>query len=292
MSNLLAPVARAITVAQLAPSAVGIVFDAPPLAGHRRDAIEVDLHVNPLSGDHPGDDLLGFRAPAHWDAFGVTVTGRTVPEADRRHAPMLDDGQALAVTFLVDRAGATVAALRPAGDDPKLVVHDGSTTGPAEGQVADLCRRVLGLPTPPPSRSPSDLMSTFWLDRVVASTLEDPGHPPSWEVVAARHPVLAWMTNDRPGPVDAPEVTLACAGRAFADRVDWHRLRTSPLARDLGPAPVEPHVPAWMDDGMFCRWAFDRLPELADLRAVLGETLSARVAALVDDALRAWEVDW
>lgn len=304
----LATVARAISAAALAPSAVGVVFAPPRPPDTRRDtegeqAVEVELHVSPLDGGHPADHLLGFRAPDTWHAFGVTVTGQTVPYPRHPPPPLIDDGLALAVTFLVDRSGATVTALAPDRAEVTVLEHPTSaghssragptpTGGPVEGLVADLCRRVLALPTPPPERPVAELWGACWLDRIVSWTLDDPGRPPSWEVVAALHPGVSWAADGDPTLVATPGITLAGVGRAIARTVDWELVRTGSMATDLAGADLAPDVLEWMDDGTFSRWALGRLPELGDLRAVVAEILPARIAALVDDTLRAWGIDW
>ena len=56
-----------------------------------------------LEGVHPVDALLGFVAPDDWRAIGVCITGRA-------HSPR--GTEAVTLTLLVDRAGATASVLQ------------------------------------------------------------------------------------------------------------------------------------------------------------------------------------
>jgi hypothetical protein len=247
---------------------------------------QVELHVKALGPEHPAEQLLGFRAPSRWDAFGVTVTGRSVPFSPDGSPGPIPARQSLALTFLVDRTGASASMIVP-GDGEPILIEEPDVHG-AQGIVADVCRRVLGIPTPPPECPVGHLWSVAWLDRIVACALDDPCRPPSWEVVAALHPAVACLADLDPTLVDAPERTLTTLGSAAARAWTWTAARESPAAAGLGQAPLPPEILDWMDDGIFSRWVLGGLPELTDLRATAAEVLPSRVADRVDDVLRAW----
>jgi hypothetical protein len=218
-----------------------------------------------LDHQHPVGALAGFVAPARWRALGVCVPGRA-------HAGGWSDD--VAVTLLVDRAGASASLLRRAGRVEVL-------PGRPEGALADACRRALGLPTAPPPTTTLGLWTLAWLDRVVATaSAREPGRPAlTWAAVADLHPASA-------GPTDPPGLALAAAG--LAEAWPWARLRADAAVGDLpGPAPAV-DVAAWMDDGMWARWLLERLPALDALldavHCLLPPAVAEAVQLVVDAA--------
>jgi hypothetical protein len=263
----------------LAPTAVGVVFDG--------DTSE--LHVKPLD-DHPVQVLLGFEAPAEWDAFGVVVTGRArAYPGDSSRPPRVPVGSSMVLSFLVDRSNRSVSVMHIEGQAP--IVIETEAVDETVGALSDTCRRVLGLPTPPPDRSIVHLWATVWLDRVVERAAADPDARPEWDDIAALHPALAFLVVHGLPAVAHPGTVLVEAGRAFGEVASWSDLRDEYLddAPDALPDEVlEPSLVAWMDLGMFSRCVLGRLPELADLRTIASEVLATAVYERVDDALRAW----
>lgn len=247
----LAALAAAITHPDLAPQAVGAVFCGE----------QVELHVKALGDAHPVDQLLGFRAPAAWDAFGVTVAGRTVPYpgAVPGGGPLADH-RPLLLTFLAGRDGSTAAYLLPDGDEPVLL--DEPAGSEAQGAIADLCWRVLGRPTAPPQVTVGQFWATWWLDRIVSAGAADPAWSPSWEQLCLLHPDAGrW-----PAGADAP-----------AHEPSWHRLRTDPDLAHLVPPAASRDVLDWMDDGMFARWSTGALPDPGDLLDAVAELLPSQL---------------
>lgn len=211
-----------------------------------------------LDHRHPVSALRGFVAPADWRALGVCVPGRA-------HGSGWSDD--VAVTLLVDRAGASASLLRRAGRVEVL-------PGRPEGALADTCRRALGLPTAPPPATTLGLWTLTWLDRVVAAASgREPGQPAlTWAAVSDLHPAGA-------GPTDPAGLALAAARVAVA--WTWARLRADAAAGDLpGPAPPV-DVAAWMDDGMWARWLLERLPPLDALVDAVHYLLPPAVASAV-----------
>lgn len=223
------------------------------------------LGVLPLDAEvHPFSQLAGTTAPGAWEVFGLRVRGS---------ARGLDGGRsggATATTFVVDRTGAEWSVLRR-GDE----VLD--LRGPAEGTLADLCRRVLGLPTAPPPGSTALLFVLSWLDRAVAASGDAALQhlSTSWPGLAELHPAVAPGTDA--APLADPEA-LATAARAHTSAWSWSRLRAEPGAAPLPPGNDLPlAVTAWMDDGFYARWAFGAFPPAAQLVHELAGLLAPEV---------------
>ena len=85
-----------------------------------------------LDGSHPLDVLLGFVAPAHWRAIGVSCSG-----VSRRLDGTPSDPDAVMVTALLDRSGDVASVIRR-GDDVTVM------PAPLEGAVVDACRPLQG----------------------------------------------------------------------------------------------------------------------------------------------------
>ncbi len=241
---------------------------------------DVALAIKPVDADvHPFDVLAGFTAPLTWSAFGIRARGRAHHLDGAGPAPA-----ASAITFLVDRRGGEASLLRRAGVLTEL-------TGPAVGTIPDLCRRVLGLSTPPPPRSTAELWTSTWLDRVLDTWCQPHrrrGLMSSWSQIAALHPALAPTTSaDRTAEDPA---TLVARATAHATDWSWTHLRRSPHALHLPQGPLEPELATWMDDGFFARWTLGAFPDVltmaGDLRELLGDPLGPQltkvVAALLD----------
>jgi hypothetical protein len=223
-----------------------------------------ELASFPIDPIHPLDLLLGFVAPAHWWALGVSSCGR-------QHS-MGSDGRVLRsagsprvrITVLIDRSGGAATLLRR-GDQRTAL------PGPPDGTVADACRRALGLETAPPPATTAGLWTRCWLDRVVDTLAPSSGaggdaRPPTWRDLTRLHPASSVGATRWSGFGLGPDAdTLADATRALADAWPWSRLRADPAVADVpGPLP-DPRVVAWMDDGMWARWLLATFPALDDL---------------------------
>lgn len=247
-----------------APGAGHLAFHATVEEG------EVALGVRAIpSGVHPFTELAGLVAPSSWEVFGLRVHGT---------GHRLDDGvrRPTASTFAVDRHGGERAVLRD--DDQRVEPGPG-----AVGTLPDLCRRVLGLPTPPPPARTHLLFAVAWLDRLLEAW-SDPRRRrqimTSFPAAAALHPAVA----DGEAPPDDP-VVLARVATAHADAWPWARLRSEPEALVPPGGCLPGSVATWMDDGAFARWVLGAYPDLGvltvDTLSLLGPVVGDEVRTVV-----------
>jgi hypothetical protein len=235
-----------------------------------------DLAWFPLDGGHPLDVLLGFVAPDHWMALGVSTPGHAHPVGDDGRVVRSADPSRIRVTVLFDRSGRAAGRLRQGGEVAAL-------PGSPEGVVTDACRRCLGLATGPPPATTALLWTLTWLDRLVdaAGGATTSRRPASWADVARLHPAAS---SPPPGPeadVGPEPGALAAATVALAEAWPWSRLRADPSLVDVPGALPEPHVIRWMDDGMWARWLLSTFPTIDDLVAAVWGLLPDRVASAV-----------
>jgi hypothetical protein len=213
------------------------------------DSGAFDLFVRALPLIDPIGSLYGFRAPAAWDAFGVVASG-TAQAVDRPG----DAPRRVRVVHLLDRHGIEVSMAKAEGTTAPMIV-DLCGAPDTAGRVPDTCRRVLGLPTRPPTVPTAALWAVDWLDRVLAEVLgRDLGAPPlSWPAVERLH------------------------RRRDGDVAPWSILRRECAAGQLTIGGVTPAIAAWMDDGLFSRQVIAAYPELHELVADLADLLPAEV---------------
>ena len=228
-----------------------------------------------LDGSHPLELLLGFVAPAHWRAVGVSCSG----VSHRLHDPS-SGGEAVVMTALLDRSGDVASVIRR-GNEVE-VMHE-----PLEGTVADACRRALGIPTAPPPPSTLGLWTLIWLDRVVelAGRGGAGGGLRSWPAIARLHAAAGSPADDPLGALDPPG--LAAAASAVAEAWTWARLRADPSVLDLPGPPPSARLAAWMDDGLWARWLLGHLPAPDDLMAAVHALLPPALADGVETVARA-----
>jgi hypothetical protein len=211
----------------------------------------LDLLLRDLPADDPIGALLGFRAPDAWDAFGVITSG-TARELSGPAPP-----RPVRVVHMIDRHGVEVSLAIDTSDVPggRPAIVDLSGPPQSCGRVPDTCRRVLGLPTPPPVDDPSRFWTVDWLDRVLAEVLRrDLGAPPiTWEAVERLH-----------------------RGR-HPDVAPWAILRRECAAGQLSVGGLSSSAASWMDDGMFSRQVVAAYPECDELVADLSELLPPAV---------------
>jgi hypothetical protein len=170
----------------------------------------LELAFYPLDAAHPVDVLLGFVAPDHWRALGVSSTGLAHPVGDDGRVVRRADAPHVMITVLIDRSG------RGAG-----VLREGDRTTPMpgapEGVVADACRRALGLCTAPPPGGTAGLWTRCWLDRIVdaASRAADPDHRTTGADPGAADPASRAAADPASRAADAGTRAMADpAGRA------------------------------------------------------------------------------
>jgi hypothetical protein len=240
----------------------------------------------PIDPIHPLDLLLGFVAPAHWWALGVSSCGRQHPISRDGRVMRSAGSPRVRITVLIDRSGGGAGLLRRGEERTAL-------PGPPDGTVADACRRALGLETAPPPPTTVGLWTRCWLDRVVDTLAPSSGAgggpgPPTWRDLTRLHPASSVAATRWSGLGLGPAAdALADATRALADAWPWSRLRADPAVVDVpGPLP-DPPVVAWMDDGMWARWLLAAFPALADLVDAACSLLTPNLARAVKQVVEA-----
>lgn len=241
------------------------------VAGYRVTPTGVDVFH--LSGtDVPGGPsttLLGRRAPSDWAAVAVLALG-TARDLDRSNP------RRALVGHVQLRDGRWISLLGPA-EGPWDVITDGEQP---VGRVPDAARRLFGLPTTVPVAS----TLTFWAARWLLTLLQDPGAVTTWDDVVAAFPAVL-------GPTPADPVQLVDAGRELAQEVPWSMLRRVCSRGRVDLPGLDPELAAWMDDGMFARWACEQLGPPTLLVEMLEERLPIGLARRVRWALGAWGLD-
>jgi hypothetical protein len=233
------------------------------------DEVGGNLGLKPLDG-HPVDVLMGFTAPDDWFAVGVASDGwaHSLDPATRVAR------QRIRMFALVARDGSEVAAMRRYGHDELEFLP-----GLGEGDLAETLRRVLGLPTAPPSVGFDELMAKIWLEAIVAAgNRSRHASKLSWERAADLHPAMALVTY----PVTANN--LPALAEDIAARMDWERLRRRMAEGDDARALEA----SWMDAGMFARRMVNGRPPIDDLVRRATHRLTPTAATRVYHALEGW----
>lgn len=247
--------------------------DDPMLIRIRRPGTGFELGLLPVDPDlHPVDLLLGFRAGKDWEAVGVVAPGRAY-RLDHPAPPAC-----VRLIHVVDRAGSSASALRNRSGDERPW-----PSGEGGGLIDDCCRRALGLPTPPPARSPLVWWTAMWLERILAAALVAPDRGWCWNDLVRLHPLL-----DR-GPVPMHPQALATRIRARAATTSWEALRAAASNRRAAVGGLEPAVWRWMDAGMFARWNLTHGDEPTDLLKELRALLPASQIGALTEAVDAWD---
>ena len=237
----------------------------PPIAVavEGSDIEGVDVAIRNLSDVDVLEALAAIEAPEQWTAFGVICEGKAV----QAHGA---ERQRVRVAMLVDREGHAVAGLRAA--DTGFVSLPGQTP---LGRIPDGCRRVLGLGTAPPDTTIDEFWTIWWVDRLLTNALSRPGGL-TWPEAQGLHPGATHAQQSVDG------------ARRAAASVSWEQFRQL-FARQSGKVlGVEPHVAAWMDDGMFSREVLGSLPSLGSLLAELEPVVPGAVLGAVEHTLTGW----
>ena len=226
-----------------------------------------ELACYPVDPIHPLDLLLGFVAPVHWWALGVSSSGLQHPIGRDGRVVRSADSPRVRVTVLIDRSGRGAGLLRR-GDELTAL------PGPPDGTVADACRRALRLGTAPPPPTTVGLWTLCWLDRMVAALAESGGAggggpgPRTWRDLTRLHPASSVATLRWSGLGLGPDAdTLADAARALADAWPWARLQRgpdrgrrsrAPARRPRGRMDGRRHVGSMVAGGVPCARRPDR----------------------------------
>jgi len=226
----------------------------------------VDLHLRPIGCHVPAaEQLCGFDAPAHWDVVGIVARGLARPLA----AGAMPRGEVV-VVHLQARSGASCSMI---GAAPGPLQPAGAACG---GRLVDVCRRTLGLPTDPPDTPPLQWWAARWLDLLVGVA--------GLELHRSGHELVGHFPGPPPAaPADLDD--LEAHGLRLGRTTAWSSLRAAAAAGTLAVPGITPGHAAWMDDGMFARWALDALPSchtsLAELEPRLPPTLAHRLRRLL-----------
>ena len=211
----------------------------------------------PLNADDPVPSLFCRTVDTHISAVGIYAPatlsgsiGTSIVSADQT------------VVHIVHRSGNALTAL----SQLESVRTFGPTTEPQHGRVPDACRRILGLATAPPTDSMTDFVIAAWLEVISRVALQHPGI--TWSDIVALHPACNSIDEA------ATPTAIAQATQALG-----HSLEGCPFG-DSGKKTA-----AWMDSGMFSRWAMDSLPSRSDafdlLDAALGPATFDRLWATI-----------
>jgi len=246
--------------------------DHPQAVGITATDRHLELAVRALDPDEPGLALIGFSAPQHWDAFAITamgtITGTRADEAggtDQTDEADEADGATVEIVHLVTRDGRERSDVRGAGPPARVVSL----------WVTDVCRRVLGLPTPPPATTTADLLASWWLDAIIGLIIgADLGEPsPDW----SRCRALLGELGHRP---------LAPLGARIAREYPWPIVRRWATRRPLCGVPCP--TAAWFDDGSFARYVVGGYGPIDELRADVEELLAPSTAKQLAAVLDQW----
>ena len=216
--------------------------------------------VRALRGRTATSDVVavGFIAPAH------------ITPVECSNAPT--DG---VVCHVLTRGGRSITIVRTGGQVRTFGPSDTIQTG----RVPDSCRRILGLPTEPPATTMLEFVVASWLEVVLRRALIEPDL--TWPLAVSLHPAAATIGSDP----SAAEVARATADLAAS--LDWERFRT--VIATIGGFPFDDDAEAtaaWMDTGMFSRWALDELGDPGSLLELLESTLSPPVSERLWSAVR------
>ena len=133
----------------------------------------------------------------------------------------------------------------------------------AEALVVDAALRLLGVSTPPPNETPSELIDAFWLDQLLGLCMISPlGEPPSWPILAALHPCTTGF----------PVSGLVRHEQASAMST-WEQLRTDVMNSRVPWVPLTPTLAAWFDEGSLARWLHAGFPDTETMLNELAELL-------------------
>ncbi|MCX6505839.1 MAG: hypothetical protein NTU96_02015 [Actinobacteria bacterium] len=223
----------------------------------------------PLNADDPVASLFCRTVDTHISAVGIYAPATLSGSID---TSIVSVDQT--VVHIVHRSGNALTAL----SQLESVRTFGPTTEPQHGRVPDACRRILGLATAPPTHSMTDFVIAAWLEVISRVALQHPGI--TWSDIVALHPACNSIDEA------ATPTAIAQATQALGHSLDWERFRRVITA--VGGFPFGDSgkkTAAWMDTGMFSRWAMDSLPSRSDafdlLDAALGPATFDRLWATI-----------
>jgi hypothetical protein len=254
------------------PEPIPTLVQASPVAG----GASFDLGFKALTdGESVVSALCGFRAPADWHVLGVLTGGNAFAMAP--HHQRRPRGR-MRLVHLVHRSGTSASVLRAPDGEPTVSTH------PPEGRIDDYCRRALGIATPAPDHTSIELWALHWLGAVIDAV------PSTWAEVAALHPAIV-LAVTQPASDGLPAVeSLVELGNAFASVAGWEHLRRECAKGHIQLPDMPRSLAIWHDEGSFSRDVLGEWPSVAELAASAIDVLPTKTAALLADALVAWEL--
>jgi hypothetical protein len=238
-----------------------------------------DLASHHLDGWKATDALLGFTAPSDWWVLGSVSGGWAAPaDGDVERPSAHPDAVRARTIALVARSG--LIATRTTTADGRRI--DDVPIGPG----IDALHRAMGLATPPPEHTISELLTGLWLESIVrtAHDAQRQGRGLTWAQVTRLHPAL-WLLAQGGHRPKADDL-VRCA-TALTNVLDWSEVRRQCVDRAWLSGLVEPKDAAWMDEGMLSRWlVLAHLAPLGSATRRARQVLRPAIAARLDDALR------
>jgi len=311
-------------------------WDHPPmLIGITEfDGDEVTTEVKALVDEHdPVESLIGLVAPDHWLAFGLLALGTAYGPDDPRWARYAASNPEVAamdpdphppstakpewadspvgpgrvrMLSMVGRCGRTSSVVRNA-HGPRLLTP--ATADLATGRVEDFSRRVLGLPTAPPTKDIRTLWSSRWLNDVCTAVTPTGngahGHAVidaktlSWLDVLRYHHFVGLLFNQNPGRfmrggsvISDDEISVLAwrLGNIAGRREPWSHLRHTVATRSnhwFGRSPADA---LWFDDGSFARHMLAQSASPQEMLDYLAERLPPRLHRRIRRLLALWDL--
>jgi len=274
---------RVTPVADAAPAPAGSDASVAAASG-----LDLGLVALDAGSGHPADLLRGFVAPPEWWAIGVLASGRAHALPPGRVGPEVEASRVatgpatepgpVRLVHLVARTGQSALALRNrrTGD---TTVHQSAE--PVPGDLADVCRRTLGLATAPPDHPPGLFWDDWWLESLMQEAMLDP-RGLTWTQAAALHP----LADELPRGAEPRHIRRLVGQRAARG---WEALRTTAVEGNgavlADGSCCSADLASWYDEGSFSRAVLGVLPRREAVVDTLAALVSAPVLAAVRDAL-------
>ncbi len=216
---------------------------------HRHDGATVELSVCDLPpSEDPLAPLIGMTAPASWDAFGL-VSGATVSPATVSAGATGSEPRGVWIGVIVDRQGELWASMRDGDESPVRLPSGG------QGQLLDLCKRVLGIPSAPPcDRRLRPALCAIWVSsiRTLLANRHDPDRQPHWDELAVLHPVNRLVPDSLAPLVERTHHAL--------HGLTWAELHRRCASGEIEVAGLTASHCGWFDTGSFSRWVTRTTP--------------------------------
>ena len=182
------------------------------------------------------------------------------------------------LVHLVARTGHSALALRNRRTGA-ITVHQSAE--PVPGDLADVCRRTLGLGTAPAEHPPGLFWDDWWLESLMQEAMLNP-RGLTWTQAAALHPLA-----DELPPGAEPRHIRRLVGRRAAH--GWEALRTTAVEGNgavlADGSCCSADLASWYDEGSFSRAVLGVLPRRDAVVDTLAALVSAPVLAAVREAL-------